>query len=572
MSKLSGFENTLLKVKNYKCFGDVAAGFESIRPINVIIGKNNTGKSALVDLFDLASSRGKSFKERQHRRGAEHFEIVVSTILTETQLRRHFQESTSGGHLPGNHWQYGKRFLDARILKSLDERGQASLIEGITLDSVRDDTARSLSSDLASNSDWPFDGFTLIRVAAERDVVPEVRNPALSLSPNGKGTTNTIRGFINQEQYDRATVEVDLLEELNEIYSGDSEFERISCREDDNGLWEIFLEESVKGEVRLSQSGSSLQSVFIILCYLRLHSVLAGVNWGKIVFAVEEPENNLHPALLRRLLNFLARKREEHGFILVLTSHSPIGIDWASRREDSQIIHVQNVKGVASATSSSMYLEQRAILDDLDIRASDLLQANGVIWVEGPSDRIYIRKWIDLSSEGELKEGVHYSMMFYGGRLLSHLESSPPGDNRELISILGLNRNAAIVIDSDRHLGKPAVGKAKAKKPRMAINSTKKRVKDEVEAMGGYVWITEGREIENYVPRRVYELLVNKGPFEAGIYDAIPQHSYLKQFQENKVGLAHSAASALQGDDLHHLDLKERLDDLCRHIRSWNRL
>lgn len=29
-------------------------------------------------------------------------------------------------------------------------------------------------------------------------------------------------------------------------------------------------------------------------------------------------------------------------------------------------------------------------LDDLGVKASDLLQANGIIWVEGPSDRAYI--------------------------------------------------------------------------------------------------------------------------------------------------------------------------------------
>lgn len=32
------------------------------------------------------------------------------------------------------------------------------------------------------------------------------------------------------------------------------------------------------------------------------------------------------------------------------------------------------------------------LLDDLGFKASDLLQSNCVIWVEGPSDRIYIKK------------------------------------------------------------------------------------------------------------------------------------------------------------------------------------
>ena len=33
------------------------------------------------------------------------------------------------------------------------------------------------------------------------------------------------------------------------------------------------------------------------------------------------------------------------------------------------------------------------LVDDLGIKASDILQSNGIIWVEGPSDRIYINKF-----------------------------------------------------------------------------------------------------------------------------------------------------------------------------------
>jgi len=40
-----------LKIKNYKCFGDTAQGFNEIKPINIIIGKNNSGNSSLIDLI-----------------------------------------------------------------------------------------------------------------------------------------------------------------------------------------------------------------------------------------------------------------------------------------------------------------------------------------------------------------------------------------------------------------------------------------------------------------------------------------------------------------------------------------
>jgi hypothetical protein len=45
-----------------------------------------------------------------------------------------------------------------------------------------------------------------------------------------------------------------------------------------------------------------------------------------------------------------------------------------------------------------------------------------VIWVEGPSDRIYIRHWLKLA-DAHLTEEVHFSIMFYGGKLLSHLSA-----------------------------------------------------------------------------------------------------------------------------------------------------
>lgn len=37
------------------------------------------------------------------------------------------------------------------------------------------------------------------------------------------------------------------------------------------------------------------------------------------------------------------------------------------------------------------------LLNDLDIRVSDLVQTNRIIWVEEPSDRIYVKRWLQLA-------------------------------------------------------------------------------------------------------------------------------------------------------------------------------
>ena len=305
-----------------------------------------------------------------------------------------------------------------------------------------------------------------------------------------------------------------------------------------------------------------------MLCMLRLIPHIHKINLERAIFAIEEPENNLHPALLRRLLNFLADQREQKGFTLIITTHSPIGIDWSAKRSDSQIIHVQHDGRDAKTRTATAYHQSREIIEDLDFRASDILQANGLIWVEGPSDRIYLRRWLDLASDGQLKEGVHYTTMFYGGKLLSHLDALPPNESTALISLLSINRNAALLMDSDRHKGTVS-----RPKPRMKLNTTKRRIKKELEKIGGYAWVTEGREVENYTPIGVFARVVGKPAPNVDQYTQIIKLPLLQDYKEDKIAIAHAVASVTQKTDLrNHLDIQSRLKELCTHIGRWNGL
>jgi hypothetical protein len=132
------------------------------------------------------------------------------------------------------------------------------------------------------------------------------------------------------------------------------------------------------------------------------------------------------------------------------------------------------------------------VVSDLGNRASDLVQSNFVIWVEGPSDRLYIRKWLSLH-DSELVENGHYSIMFYGGALLSHLTVEDDAEVDDFIHLLRLNRNAAVVIDSDRS------------DEGDDLNSTKRRVLDELAKIKAPAWVTDGYTIENYIPREVMQ-------------------------------------------------------------------
>ena len=210
-------------------------------------------------------------------------------------------------------------------------------------------------------------------------------------------------------------------------------------------------------------------------------------------------------------------------------------------------------------------------MSELGARPSDLLLANGIVWLEGPSDRIYFNRWIELRSDGALREGRDYQCAFYGGSLLGRTQfASPEAADAELTNLLQVNPNVVVVCDSDR------VSRYATLKPRV------RRIRDEVARIPtGHIWITGAREIENYAPGGVLgpafgrSSLPDPGQFES-FFPRSRQKSYverkLKGKHQDKMQLANLVAPHMTREMIEsRFDWPERMAKVVERIESWNR-
>lgn len=241
--------------------------------------------------------------------------------------------------------------------------------------------------------------------------------------------------------------------------------------------FEILGKDQYGVESSLDRRGSGMRRLLMVAFFKYLAE--RGGSSGDYVFAVEEPENCLHPGLQRELVSSF-RKLADEGYQTIVTSHSPV-LAGASPVEDLALI-VRD-KNVARAIQSPD-IDLNEVAEELGVEPADqIIGYNACIFVEGPDDIIF---WNTVATK--LKDAGHIGDNFNDKQIGFAISG---GNNLKFWidsrAMERLTRRFGVVVDSDKKNSKHCI-------PQRKLN-WKKKCQDQ----GGKFFILRKREIENYI-------------------------------------------------------------------------
>ena len=241
----------------------------------------------------------------------------------------------------------------------------------------------------------------------------------------GLGAYQTVNKFSRGNPQNRK-----LLEDFKNYISTnffDGQTVEITATLDENEQEDVLsIKIGDENEKPIYDLGDGIQSIIILTLQLFLNK-----NENILVF-IEEPEQLLHPGLQRKLIETFLCEEGFENFQFFFTTHSNHFLDITLDFNDISIFTVKkeldnsdSEEKVPSFTIENLSEGDTSALELLGVRNSSVFLSNCTLWVEGITDRQYLRHYLKLYAEEhendlDFKEDYHYSYVEYGGNNITH--------------------------------------------------------------------------------------------------------------------------------------------------------
>lgn len=466
-------EISSLRLLNYKSIEDSGV-IDLSRRINIFAGKNNTGKTALIEaVYNVVNASFVDLLPNSPIPNETKLEIEITIDDTEINILNRGMRSE----------YFINEVNRLKIYMSFFNLINNSIIKRIEV--FKDDTYFQIYENKSSNNypiDYVFYNITgdvtsfggrpesinnfidllkdrIVFISGTRHVPKEERTIVHnSLSIDATNLNAFLYTLHNNDErvFDQI---INIFKKIfNDITSVSTPIDKSS-----NTYISLYFEGNSKS-IPLSNCGSGFTHVLILLCVL--------FTKERRVVLFDEPHVFLHPSAEKAIYD-LINETKNHQYLL--TTHSPLLINYPFSKN---IFLVQKKMGKSYYSQLSNIEE---ILLDIGLSNSDFALADKVIFVEGETEEAVIP--LILDHFGIKQIGYNYRILKMNGTGNEFIKKSVMRRNKDKLDLVlgGISKSPIpykIVIDSDE--------------------KTESKILEIKEKYGDNVLILERREIENY--------------------------------------------------------------------------
>ncbi len=427
-----------VKLNNYVCFYDTPE-FELGPGINFVVGKNNAGKTALLDALSLRGTgephlsertvpaRASAYQGQRNTRFSLDLEFDREEVLR--GARRHLEDMPQNysfaipisGSIRGEEVQSVNRFLAdgfpvgctyrGNKLSDLESKvGRLDAILGGSPDSEHPALSLSISGNLETEirkqtrmrvsymqRDWRSIAKSapqyIFRFHAERqlaDTGVQARNE--NLQSDSSNLPQVLRTLLGEDTYAWARYLLAVKRVIPEV-----EGIRLLQNEETTTIVIDSREPSVRRPdlaVRLKDCGTGVGQILAML-----YVVITSTEPRVII--IDEPNSFLHPGAVRKLLQIF-EEHDHHQYIIA--THSPTAI-MSVKKKRILLVTRQDEFSTVKSVNVDDNAELDSVLREVGTSRSDIFGMDSIIWVEGKTDETFYKMIMD-SAGGGLPDGV----------------------------------------------------------------------------------------------------------------------------------------------------------------------
>lgn len=441
------------QVKNYK---SISEGEFEASPLTVLIGRNNSGKSNVVDSLSDFSSIFNGINETEtwfERRvsgkdTSETFELKLEFHLSQLEREAVFSELSEDRVERAENNEFLTDIqvqIDVSDYRNFDReiqfnwRGEFVPLDNSSGSSDSGNPSRKVRSLITKSVD-SWKSISAFRVP---DNTGRAEYTSAELAADGN---NLVQKLFSLEKTEREYIFNQVCESYIEIMDGVSGVDtKLAINRRDDELTVEITEDAFDTGFNFDEISAGSKEILTLLTQIHL------AQEDTDLLAIEEPELHLHPEAERKVLAKIQNLVKEHDTQVIVATHSDVFVD---EIEAGNIVRVEREGNTTIRTVDQVDLG--AELADLGYSKSGLLQSEAVVFVEGLSDTLILSQWADTLGPSFGEDGISIIEVGDKGKIGTH--------GRSLVKLLcEFDIPYLFVIDSDNSEPRDAIIEQKQK-------------------------------------------------------------------------------------------------------------